>query len=148
VGASFRVKFFRARPRLLAEGGNGFFLGVVYLEEVEKADHLQRLDGVTLGLHQLDVPAQLPRVGVAADENADSAGINHGNLSQIDEHARVAVFEGLFKSLPKRIHRLAESEPAPQTKDLNIGLPENRKIHPSLPFVQVPTAFVDTAKLR
>jgi len=114
---------------LARERSDRIFFRFVNLEKVEQSDHFQCLNRVVLRLHKFDTASTLPGAGVAAHQYADTAGIDHRNFSEVYEESDVAVLQTLFESQTERVNGLPEGEPASKTKDLNVRLPQNRKIH-------------------
>ena len=115
----------------LVEGRGGFFFALKDFKEVEKADHFQGLHREIGGLDELQGAAFLLGGSLRPDEEADAAGVDHGDFSEVDHEAVVAGVEGLLDGTTEGIDGFPQSETATQTDYLNSRLFKNRQIQPS-----------------
>src|SRR5271169_99699 len=139
------------RGRRLAERLDCFAFVIEDLEQIDQAHDLQRLQGELGGTDQLEAAATRLGSGEGADQQADAAGIDHGDLGDVDHQAVIAGLEQFLHGLPEAVHRLSDLEVPAQPDDLCLPLLANVDIQAFPPRTSVPTRLshlldrVDTA---
>jgi hypothetical protein len=96
----------------LPERGYSLLLIFKYLEQIQQGNHLQRLDRKFGRVKQLDRSAPLLRGSQNLDQQADPAGIDPGNFTQLQHNARIAVAHQIVQSLSKAVDRVTQIQPA------------------------------------
>jgi hypothetical protein len=88
-------------------------------EEIKQADHLESLNGKFRGLQKTDRAACLLGGGEMPHQHADAAGINRGNLLEIENNLRVVVAEQFIHGGVKAVKGGAHAQAAIERDDFD-----------------------------
>ena len=90
----------------LGERFDCLFLLLVDFEQVEQADHLQRLDCELGWVQELERSTVLLSGGEETYQQSDAAGVDHLYFTQVDDEPAAAILKKVFHRTTKPVHTL------------------------------------------
>jgi hypothetical protein len=96
----------------LLKRGDGLGLFIIRREEIQQAHHLQGLQGKFGRFEQTDGAAGLLGGGEMANQHADAAGVDIGDLFEIEDDFGVTLAEEFNDGGIEAIERRAHAEPS------------------------------------
>jgi hypothetical protein len=122
----------------LLERFDGEVLVLQDLKQIQNADELQRLQRECCGIQQFQGATALLGGGQMADQYADTAGIDHGNLGEIEQETRFAGVQKILDGFVGAVQRWSDTELSAKLDDLHAILCANVDVHSVLPAPERP----------
>lgn len=109
------------RKRLLKRS-DGLLLICEDFKQADQSGHAQSLQGKFREVQKLQRTRALLGSGEAADQQSDTAGVDHRYFAQIDDEADFAIFQQFVKGLPKAIDCFAQIQTTTQFDNFDFTL--------------------------
>jgi len=113
---------------------------VINFKNIEDANQFEGLHSELGWIEKFQGAALLLRGGEKADQQANAAGVDHGDFFEVEDEARSAGAEEIRKGLAEFVRRLAEDQLAAQLDNFHLSLSTDFDVQSRAPFNEQNTA--------